>query len=45
MVAGVYTSHIGLGLKLRASWYNHNRRGNAGPKRPHGRVHRQVNPL
>lgn len=25
MVAGVYTSHIGLGFKLRASWYN--RRG------------------
>lgn len=28
MVARVYTSHIGLGFKLRASWYN--RRGNEG---------------
>ncbi|KAG8496529.1 hypothetical protein CXB51_007626 [Gossypium anomalum] len=35
----VYTSHIGLGFKLRASWYN--RRGTAGPKRSSGRVHRQ----
>lgn len=43
MVAGVYTSHIGLGFKLRASWYN--RRGNAGPKRSNVRVHRQVNLL
>ena len=28
---------------LRTSW--HNRRGEAGPKRSHGTIHRQGNPL
>lgn len=43
MVAGVYTSHIGLGFKLKALWYNH--RGTARSKRSNERVNKQVNPI